>query len=101
MPAKNAAPPRCRPRAAWLEALPLAAAVTAPTGAAASIASPLQDIVLLRGCFARINHPFIPPTCIAHPGAIRLHDYWAVYDFPSGLPFVCYTPYNIGDGNIV
>jgi len=42
-----------------------------------------------------------PPTCIAHPGAILLHDYWAVYDFPSGLPFVCYTPNNIGNNNIV
>jgi len=32
---------------------------------------------------------FPPPTCIAHTVAILLHDYWAVYDFPSGLPFVC------------
>jgi len=42
-----------------------------------------------------------PPTCIAHPGAILLHDYWAVYDSPSDLPFVRYTPYNISNNNIV
>jgi len=28
-------------------------------------------------------------TCIAHPGAIPLYDYWTVYDSLSGLPFVC------------
>ena len=44
---------------------------------------------------------FPPPTCIAHPGAILVHDYWAVYDPPSELSFVCYAPYNIGNNNIV
>ena len=44
---------------------------------------------------------FPSPTCIAHPSAILLHDYPAVYDSPSDLPFVCYTPYNIGNNNIV
>jgi len=44
---------------------------------------------------------FAPPTCIAHPGAILLHDYWTVYDSPSDLAFVWYTPYNIGNNNIV
>ena len=44
---------------------------------------------------------FSTPTCIAHPGAILLHDYWAVYDSPSELSFVCYAPYNIGYTNIV
>ena len=44
---------------------------------------------------------FPPPSCIAYPDVILLHDYWAVYDFPSGLPFVCYTPNNIGNNNIV
>jgi len=44
---------------------------------------------------------FPAPTCIVYPGAILLHDYWAVYDLPSDLLFVCHTPYNIGDGNIV
>jgi len=29
-------------------------------------------------------------TCIAHPGAIVLHDYWAVYDSPSDPPFVLF-----------
>jgi len=43
---------------------------------------------------------FPPPTCIAHPGAILLHGYWTVYDSPSDLPFLCYTPYNIGNKNI-
>ena len=35
-----------------------------------------KGFVLRRGCCARINHPFTPPppTCIAHPGAILLHD---------------------------
>jgi len=48
---------------------------------------PLQDIRLLRSCRALLNHPFIPPpTCIAHPGAILLHNYWTVCDFPSDHP---------------
>ena len=44
---------------------------------------------------------FPPPTCIAHPGAVLLHDYWTAYDFPSDLSFVCYAPYTIGNNNIV
>jgi len=44
---------------------------------------------------------FSPPACIAHPGARLLHDYWAAFDSPSELSFVCYAPYNIGDNNIV
>ena len=59
---------------------------------------PIQDILLLRGFCARFNHLSFPaPTCIGHPDAILLHDYWAVYDPPSGLPCVCHTPYNIGN----
>jgi len=27
-----------------------------------------------------------PPICIAHPGAIRLHDYWAVFDYSNSPP---------------
>jgi len=42
-----------------------------------------------------------PPTCIAHAGAILLDAYRTVYESPPDLPFVCYTPYNIGDTNIV
>jgi len=37
------------------------------------VAWPLQDIRLLRGCCARINHPFTPPSrppALPHPGAI-------------------------------
>jgi len=30
-----------------------------------------------------------------------LHDYWAVYDSPSELSCVGFTPYNIGNNNIV
>ena len=37
------------------------------------------------------------PTCVAHPGAILLHDDWTVYDSLSDLPVVCYTPYKIGN----
>jgi len=44
---------------------------------------------------------FSPPTYNAHPGAILLHDYWTVYDSPSDLPFVFYTPYKTGNKNIV
>ena len=47
---------------------------------------------------------FSPPaaTSIPHTDAILLHDYWTVYDPPpSDLPFVCHTPYNIGNNNIV
>jgi len=33
-------------------------------------------------CTNRTILSFAAPTCIAHPGAILLHDYWAVYDPP-------------------
>ena len=40
---------------------------------------------------------FVPlPICIAHPSAIRLHDYWAVYDIPPpspDSPCVCHALY--------
>jgi len=26
------------------------------------------------------------PTCIAHPAAVLMHDYWTVEDSPSDLP---------------
>jgi len=41
------------------------------------------------------------PTCSAHPGALLLHDHHTVYDSPSAIPCVRYTPYNIGKNNIV
>jgi len=44
---------------------------------------------------------FPPPTCIAHPGGILLHDYWTVYDSASDLLFVCDLPHNIGNHNIM
>jgi len=52
--------------------------------------------------FVHKSTPPPPPlTCNAHPDAVLLHDYWTAYDSPSDLPFVCYTPYNIGNNNIV
>jgi len=43
----------------------------------------LQDIVLLRGLCARINHPVsAPPTRIAHTIALLFYDYYAIYDPP-------------------
>jgi len=47
------------------------------------------------------SNNFYSPTRIAHTIAILLHEYWAVYTTPSELSFVCYTPYNIGNHNIV
>jgi len=48
---------------------------------------PLQDIRSLRVVCARSNVLSLPPpTCIAHNVAIRLHDYWAIYDLPSTSP---------------
>jgi len=44
---------------------------------------------------------FPPPTCIAYPGTIPLHAHWTVYNSPSHLPCVCYTPYNVDNNNIV
>ena len=62
---------------------------------------PLQDIVLLRGLCARINHPFI-----ANPPALptRLQcdcNSIAQYSTPSDPPFLCHIPYNIVQSNIV
>jgi len=48
-----------------------------------------------------IIHLVPPPTCISHTVATLMHDYWAVYEPPSDLPFVCHTSYNIGHYNTV
>ena len=46
--------------------------------------------------------PFSPcPTCIAHTVAMRVHDYWAVYDPSSDLPCICHTLYHITNYNIM
>ena len=47
--------------------------------------------------------PLLPlPTCISRTIAILLHVFSARYDAPPpDPPFVCYTLYNIGNGNIV
>jgi len=43
-----------------------------------------------------------PPTCKAYPIALLLHDHCAIYPPPPTDPScLCYTLYNIGDGNIV
>jgi len=42
-----------------------------------------------------------PLICIAHITAQVSHDYCAKYDPLSDPPFVCHTPFNIGNGNIV
>ena len=48
----------------------------------------LQDIVLIRGFCARINHLLLPPpTRISHTIALLLHDYCAIYD-PTPTPLV-------------
>jgi len=64
---------------------------------------PLQDIVLLQSFCVRINHLSITPsyTCIVRTTAILLHVYCAIYDAHPRPPFVCHTPYNIGNGNIL
>jgi len=53
---------------------------------------PPSDLVFTRHCFpARLlftNQPSVHsarPTALPHPGAIPVHDYWAVYDSPSEL----------------
>jgi len=65
-------------------------------------ASPLQDIRLLRGFpktflqESTILYSFRPPsTCIVHPGAILLHDWWTVYNSPSDLLIVRYIHHTI------
>jgi len=46
--------------------------------------------------YESIVHLLLPPTCIAHTIAIRLHVYCAIYDAPPpDPPFVCHTIYNI------
>jgi len=66
----------------------------------------------IRHCCARINHPFLPPAhlhCLPWCNTIaRLLDSISiryVYDSPSDFLFLflfaCYTPYNIGNNNIV
>jgi len=67
---------------------------------------PLQDIrfrSLQRFC-ERANHHFIaPPTCNAHTIPLQ----YSIARLPRKVrpspdpPFVCYTPYNIGNGNIL
>ena len=44
----------------------------------------------------------LPPlTCKACPIAVLLRDHCALYAPPPTPPFLCHTPYNIGDDNII
>jgi len=45
--------------------------------------------------------PLPPPPCKASPIAILLHVHCALHDAPLDRSFVCHTPYNIVNGNIV
>jgi len=63
---------------------------------------PLQDIVVLRGFCARINHLFIASSHLHCPHYCNtIARLLRNIRRPLGLPCVCYTPYNIGNGNIV
>ena len=42
-----------------------------------------------------------PPTCKGHPISKRMHGHCAIYASPPTPPFLCHTPYTIGDGNIL
>jgi len=74
-----------------------------PTNGDGATTWPSQDIRLLAAVVHEstiLSPP--PPTCIAHPGAVLSHDFWAVSDSRSDLPCVCYhTPHNNGNNNIV
>ena len=63
---------------------------------------PLQDIVLHRGCCARINHPVIALLHLHCPHyCITIARLLCITIPPNDPLFVWHTPYNIGDGNIV
>jgi len=65
--------------------------------------SPLHDIVSLQSFIMRVNHPFIAP-----PPRLQSRPYCNTIARPlrnihpsTDPPFICQTPYNVGDGNIV
>jgi len=63
---------------------------------------PLQDNILLRGFYARINRPFIPPAHLHCPHCCNTIARLVGNIRPLlDLPFVSDTPYNIGNYNIV
>jgi len=48
---------------------------------------PSQEVLYCEACvYESTILLFLAPACIAHPGSILLHDYWAVYDLPSDIP---------------
>jgi len=74
--------------------------------------SRLLDLAYIRysfTCFVCVQESIIPllpsPICITHTTAIQLRDLCAIHDLPPTLPlyatFICHTPYNIGNNNIV
>jgi len=93
-PSRQTSPPR-RSSSATASHTP-----TPPTPAPR--AWPLQDIVLLRCFCARFNHPFIAPSHLHYPH----YSNTVVRPLrnirrPTDPSFVCHTPYNIDNGNIV
>jgi len=63
---------------------------------------PLQDILLLRGFCARINHPSIAPSYLHCPHYCNtIARLLRNIRRPSDPPFVCHTKHNIGNNNIV
>jgi len=80
--------PQC-PATLWLQSLPLELGLN-------------KTFVYFEAAVHKSTIMSPPPlTCIAHPGAILLHGYWAENDSHSAPPFVCYTPYIIGNNNIL
>ena len=62
----------------------------------------LQDIIVLKVVCARINRPFILPARLHCPQCYStIARLWGNIRPPLDLPFVCHTPYNIGNNNIV
>jgi len=63
---------------------------------------PLQEIRSHQSCFALLNHPGIaPPTCIANMICNMIARRLRTIRLSLGFAFVCHTPYNLGNGNIV
>jgi len=63
---------------------------------------PLQDIVLLQSFIVGVHHLFVaPPHLQSLPYCNTIARPFRNIRPPTDPPFVCHTPYNIGDGNIM
>ena len=63
---------------------------------------PLQEIVSLQSFIVGINHPFVtPPHLQSLPYCNTIAPLLRKIRPLTAPPFVCHTPYDIGDGNIV